>query len=300
MTRRAAAALAVTLAGLLAAACGDVAETRPSAAAPATELLFVVEDLPEPRSVAWDSVRARWLVAGGSGEEGGFVAAIGAGGGVVDRRAYGGPGGAVRLRAPQGIHVRGDRAYLADGDRVVALDLRDRELAFELRIPPAERLHDVVVDERGIIYVSDPDGDAIFRVTPDGSAWNRMTTAGSLRGPSGLVADPRPDGAGRLLAAGREGAVVALNPDSSVALLAEAPTFGDFDGLERVSAGALAVSEPSEGRLLLLRPEAGSLAASGVSWLDGLARPGDFVLRDGVLAVPEEDADRVSFYRTTE
>lgn len=303
--RGAAGCLAALLLGAFAAACGDGAESAPPEPAPALERLFRVDDLARPRSVAWDSLRGRWLVTAGGrrsdGEAAGRVAAVGAAGASVDRRAYGSREGAVRLETPRGIDVRGDRAYVVDGRRLVAVDLPDRELAFDLRIPGRGPLHDVAVDGRGIIYVSDPGADAVFRVAPDGSGWTRMVTAGSLRGPSGLLVDRAPGRSGRLLAAGREGAVVALNPDSSVALLAEAPSYGDLDGLQRSPTGALVVAEPSTGRLLLLRrPGEESLWRPGVVWLDGLDRPADFVLREGVLALPETGADRVSFYRVGE
>lgn len=297
---RAATTVAALLAVTLAAACGGDDGGAPAGEAPELEVLFRIDGLVGPRGVAWDSARARWLVtAGGNGPTPtpGRVASVGREGKAVDLRAYGGGDGGVTLERPRGIDVRGDRAYLADGRRVVALDLSDRELAFELEIPGDAPLHDVVVDERGILFVSDPAADAVYRVAPDGSGWNRLGSAGSLRGPSGLLAEPTAAGPDRVLAAGRGGAVVALEPDSSVTLLAEAPGLGDLDGLQRTPDGHLLVTEPSEGRLLLLRSEPGPTWRPGVAWLEDLDRPADVLLRDGVLAVPEAGAGRVTFYR---
>jgi glucose/arabinose dehydrogenase len=297
---RAAAALAALLAAALAAACGDDGDAAPADEAPELEVLFRIDGLAAPRGVAWDSARGRWLVtvAGDDDPAGaGRVAAVGRDGQAVDLRAYGGGNGGVTLDTPRGIAARGDRAYVVDGRRVVALDLSDRELAFELDIPGEGPLHDVAVDERGILFVSDPSADAVYRVAPDGSGWNRLGSAGSLRGPSGLLAEPTARGPDRVLAAGRGGAVMALEPDSSVTLLAEAPGLGDLDGLQRTPDGDLLVTEPSEGRLLLLRSEPGPTWRPGVAWLEGLERPADFLLRDGVLAVPEAGAGRVTFYR---
>lgn len=298
------AALTALLVASLAAACGDGDAPPPTDGPPGLEVLFRVDGLDEPRGVAWDSVRGRWLVTVGGGDGAGSgagrVAAVHRGGDTVEDRAFGGGAGGVEMDVPRGIDVRGERAYVADGRRVVALDLSDRELAFDLRIPGSGHLHDVAVGRRGVIYVSDPAADAVFRVAPDGSGWDRMGTAGSLRGPSGLLLERADDDSGRLLAAGREGAVMALDPDSSVTLLAEAPGLGDLDGLQRTRDGGLLVTEPSGGRLLFLRSGPGTVWRSGIAWLEGLDRPVDFLVRDGVLALPEAGAGRVTFYRVTE
>lgn len=296
---------AAVLAAATAAACGG--EARESAASPRLELAFRVEGLSDPESVAWDSLRRRWLVTNArGGEEGGgrgFVTAVAPGGDSVIRRAYASDTPGLRLDAPRGIAVRGDRAYLADLHRLVAIDLARGEAAFELRIPEAERLEDVAVDRRGVIYLSDARGDALFRAAPDGSGWTQLGAAGSLRGPSGLLVEPAAQHGGeRLLVAGREGAVVALNPDSSVTLVAGSTVFRRLHGIQRGPGGSLVVSDHGAGRLHLLRPAPGRVRVRthGTSWLSGLEQPADFSIHGDMLALPETAADRVSFYRLVE
>lgn len=300
--RLAAPAAAAALVALpLLASCADGAGPPSPRTPPEPELLFRVDGLAGPESVARDSLRGRWLVTNagdGRGGARGFVTAVYGDGDSVARKAYDGSVPGLGLEAPRGIAVRGDRAYVVDGQRVVAVDLADDALAFELRIPESRRLEDVAVDPRGILYASDPAADAVFRVAPDGSGWERISAAGSLRGPDGLLVEAaRPEGPDRVLTTSREGAVVAVNPDSSVALLAEFPGVGALDGIQRSPAGGLVVSEPSAGRLLLFRPDAPTVWRNGIPWLQGLRGPADILVHGRILAVPETEADRVSFYR---
>lgn len=296
-----AAALALAVA---ATACGG-SEDPPAgtgeATAPPMEVLFRVSSLSAPESVAWDSARRRWLVTGtagaSEGDGSGYVSAISRGGDTVVRRAHGVSGAGPRLDGPRGIAVAGDRAYVADLRRVVALDLAGDSLLWSRELDGRGPLDDVAVGPEGGIYVSDPDADAVWRVERDGSGARRLGAAGSLRGPSGLLVDRGGGGAGHLLVAGREGALLALAPDSSVTLLAGWPAFRRLDGLQAAPDGGLLVSDLRTGRLHHLRRRGEGVWQAGVPWLTGLDEPADFLVRGSVLALPERGADRVTFYR---
>lgn len=274
-------------------------------ATPEMEVLFRVDSLASPESVAWDEARERWLVTNvADGEEGsgaGFVTAVSAGGDEVVRRAYDASTPGLRLDAPKGLAVRGDRAYVADLRRVVALDLAGDSALWSRSLAGSEFLNDVAVAPDGGLYVSDTREDAVWWVSADGSDATRLGAAGSLRSPNGLLAEgPGGDGGsgrGRVLVAGWEGAVVALAADSSVTLLAASPDFGHLDGLQPAPDGGLLVSDFSAGRVHHLRREEEDVWRRGVSWLTGLDGPADFLVRDSVLAVPELGAGRVTFYR---
>lgn len=294
---------------LPAAGCGGM-EQGPVGddAPPAMEVLFRVDSLASPESVAWDEARERWLVTNvADGEEGsgaGFVTAVSARGDEVVLRAYDASTPGLRLDGPRGIAVRGDRAYVADLSRVVVLDLAGDSALWSRSLAGSELLNDVAAPPDGDIYVSDTGGDAVWRVAADGSGATRLGAAGSLRSPNGLLAEgPGGDGGddrGRLLVAGREGAVLALAPDSSVTLLAASPEFGHLDGLQRAPDGGLLVSDFDSGRVHHLRREEEDVWRRGVAWLTDLDGPADFLVRDSVLAVPELGAGRVTFYRIGE
>lgn len=286
------------------AGCGDREAGQATAEPPDLPVLFRVDSLDGPESVAWDDGRRRWLVTnragGGAGSGAGFVSAISADGDSVVLHAFGGPGEEERLDSPTGIVVRGDLAYLVDRDRVVALDLTGGSRGWELALPGAGFPNDVALGADGQLYVSDTDAGAIWRIVPDGSKRERLVPTVSLRSPNGLLADrdvdSPPDGV-LLLVAGWEGTVMALNADSSVTLLAESAELERLDGIQRAPDGGLLVTDFARGRLQHLEPGERRVWRAGVPWLTGLSEPADFLVRDTILALPELGADRVTFYR---
>lgn len=295
---------AVSLLLPLAAACGGGDAGPRTPAPPELEVLFRVDSLDGPESVAWDAARGRWLVtnrAGGeAGSGAGFVTAISAEGDSVERQAIGGPGAEPRLDSPTGIAVRGDLAYVVDRRRVVAVDLTGGSRGWTLALPDADFPNDVVLARDGTLYVSDTGAGAIWRIAPDRAEPERLVPTVSLRSPNGLLIDWEADslpGRTRLLVAGWEGTVMALNADSSVALLAESAELERLDGIQRAPDGGLLVTDFARGRLQHLEPGERRVWRAGVPWLTGLSEPADFLVRDTVLAVPEHGADRVTFYR---
>lgn len=294
----AAALSAVLPAALLALGCGGA--DAPDPGAPGLDRAFRVDSLPAPESVAWDAVRERYLVTLGpldpESTTGGRIAAVSPDGGSVDRDAYGARAEGVRLERPRGITARADTAWVVDGTRIVALDLAADSALFDVTVDEAGLLNDVAVDDAGTVYATDTDLDVVWRLL-DPSTWERVPAPGSLRSPNGILADGPDD---PLLIAGWEGAVVALNPDSSMTLLAESPELGHLDGLQRTADGDLLVSDFGRGRVQLLRRDRRRVRSSGVVWVDRLQGPADILLHEGLLLVPELVADRLTAYRLAE
>jgi len=282
------------------AACGGGGESVAAERAPELERLFSVETLDRPESVAFDGARGRWLITsrGGRGTDGGgYVTAVPAGGGEPEHRVFRGRTPGLTWEGPTGIAIRGPRAYVVDARSVVGIDLDGDTVAFRLRLPGSGALDDVVADHRGVLYVSDPDADAVYTVAPDGSGWSRVPSVGSLRHPAGLLTGTDSAGGHHLVIAGREGAVLTLHADSSVTLLAESAGLGRLDGIQRSPGGHLLVSDHAGGRLQLLQRRRRDVWRAGVVWLRGLEGPADFSVLGDTLAVPEAGAGRVTFFR---
>lgn len=300
--------LAAAAAAALALACGGESGSADGGArgaaqgadpAPDLTVLFQVDSLERPESAAWDAGRERWLitniVGGSSDEDGnGYVTAVSPDGREVRRRAMTGETLGTRLDGPKGIVVRGDRAWMADIHRVIGVDLTADTAAFDLEIPGSGFLNDVALGGDGAVYVSDTEANAVWRVSPDGRSYGRVGAVGSLRSPNGLLADPRGDG---LLVAAWEGALLALDPDSSVTLLAEPRAAENLDGIQAAPGGGVLISDFSRGTVSRLSPRKVGRWEEDAVWLKGLTTPADFQLRDSVLALPQLQANRATFYR---
>lgn len=285
----------------LASCAGEEAETADTTP-PELTRLFAVDSLRSPESVAWDSARSRYLITNIAGEPSardgnGFVTAVSSSGDSVERRAMTSASLGAALDAPKGIDVLGDRAWIADLRTVVGVDLRADTATFELTIRGSRFLNDVAVGPDGMVFVSDSRRDAVYVVDPDGSDWSRHGAAGSLRGVNGLHADPGGPG---LLVAGWEGAVLRLDPDSSVTLLADPLDAENLDGIQPSGEDRILYSDFSRGTLHALHRRRPGHWEPSSPWLEGLTTPADFLRRDALLAVPELQADRVVFYRVAE
>lgn len=281
------------------AACGGEETRRAAGGPPEVTRLITVDSLRSPESVAWDSARGRYLITNvngdpSAGDGDGFLSSVSAGGDSVDRLAVTGRELGVALDAPKGIAVRGDRAWIADLRRVVGVDLRADTALFELTIPGSRFLNDVAVGRGGAVYVSDTERDAVYALAPDGSRWERHGSAGSLRGANGLQPDPGGPG---LLVAGWEGAVLRLNPDSSVTLLADPLAAESLDGIQAAGPDVILYSDYSRGTVHALHRRSLGHWSPSRPWLEGLRAPADFLRRGSLLVVPELRADRVVFYR---
>ncbi len=292
------AALVAALLALPLSACGADGPARGDVE---LRLLFEVDSLDRPGSVAWDSARSRYLVTStarepSAGDGGGAVAAVSAGGDRVERRRFSSSTPGLRLDAPTGIAVRGDRAYVADVHRVVALDLRADTGLYAVEIPESESLEDVAPGPDGTIYASDAGADAVFAVDGDGGV-RRLETAGSLRLPAGLAPDGGEAGAGGLLVAGADGAILRLELDGSVSLLAEPREAVTLEGIQPDGRGGILFTDRARGTLERLPPGGRTGSVEPELWLEDLRAPADFLLRDSTLALPETDADRVRVYR---
>lgn len=291
--------LAAVACAVLTAACGGEGPTRGDVE---LRLLFQVDSLQRPESVAWDSARGRYLITNIAGEPtaedgNGFITAVSADGERVELRRFDSSTPGVRLDGPKGIATRGDRAYVADIHRVVGLDLAADTGLFSREIPGSQFLNDVAVGADGTVYVSDMRGDAVFAVEPDGSDHRRIEAAGSLRGPNGLAVDPA---TGELLVAGWEGVLLRLSPDGPVSLVGAPRGAEHLDGIQPDPRGGVLFTDHTGGTLQRLPPgRVGAGQVEPVLWLEDLPGPADFLLRDSVLALPELQADRVRFYRVT-
>lgn len=87
------------------------------------------------------------------------------------------------LGAPKGLAVHGDRLFVADLTEVVVIDIERGSIARRIAIPGSERLNDIAIDPKGVVYVSDTAGKKVFLVK-DGTPAVHLD---KLKGPNGLL-----------------------------------------------------------------------------------------------------------------
>lgn len=213
---------------LLVASCGQ--------ARPSVELVLEwrLAGLANPESVALSADRTFLYVSqvGGdaSAKDGeGFIAQVSLDGRLINQAWVSG------LDAPKGIALADGVLYVADIDRLVAIDAISGAVRASIAIPSAEFLNDVAIAPDGTVLIADSSSGRIYSVaenTP--SMWRQHELLDSV---NGLL--PEPD---RLVASTMQGRLLAIDYETrEIMVLAEG--LGDADGVAALGDGRYLVSE---------------------------------------------------------
>ncbi len=111
----------------------------------------------------------------------GFISKLSLGGTVVESHWVTG------LNGPKGMVLYGGRLYVADIDRLVAIQIKTGRIVASYLAPNAIFLNDVTVDGAGRIYVSDMVDNAIYRL--DGNVFELWLKSAALENPNGLTVE---------------------------------------------------------------------------------------------------------------
>lgn len=136
-----------------------------------------------PESVLPDLKRNLVYVAniGGTepwGKDGnGFISKLGLNGKVITLEWVKG------LNAPKGMGIYRNNLFVADLNEVVVIDIEKGEVLRKVVVPNAERLNDITVDPKGIVYVSDSKANRVFRI----QGANANPHLEGLQGPNGVL-----------------------------------------------------------------------------------------------------------------
>lgn len=71
------------------------------------------------------------------------------------------------LNAPKDLEIYNGRMYVADLDELVVIDINKAEIIKKIKIEGTRLLHNITIDEKGIVYVGDMFGGTIYRVEND-------------------------------------------------------------------------------------------------------------------------------------
>jgi len=139
-----------------------------------------------PESVVWDADRKVIYVSNVNGADSdkdgnGYISTLSADGRLLAGKWLAG------LDGPKGMAVHKGRLYIADIDRLVVVDTATARLVKTYPAADARFLGDVTVDDRGIVYVSDMRGDAIWRLAE--GHFDKWLADSQLQSPNGLKAE---------------------------------------------------------------------------------------------------------------
>jgi sugar lactone lactonase YvrE len=127
------------------------------------------------------------------------------------------------LQAPKGMALYKNNLYVADVDKVAVIDIKKGTIAQTIPVEGAERLNDITVDKKGVLYVSDSKVKRVHRIEN-----GQVTTwLDSLKGPNGVLID------GNDLFVLDAGGLYKVEKDKTLTKLADGME-GGTDGVEHV------------------------------------------------------------------
>lgn len=87
------------------------------------------------------------------------------------------------LNCPKGMGLYKGMLYVADLTEVAVIDIDKGEIKKRIAVPYAERLNDITIDPKGVVYVSDSKGNRVYMIKGnDASPYLE-----GLQGPNGLL-----------------------------------------------------------------------------------------------------------------
>ncbi len=207
--------------------------------------------LQTPESILYDRAGDVYLVANINGnptgvDGNGFISRVAPSGRGLVLKWIDGTRPGVRLNAPKGMAIVGDRLYVSDITAVRIFNRRTGQFVGSINVPGSTFLNDLAAGPDGSVYVTDsglkpdfsPSGtDAVYRIDRMG----RLTTVAKsreLNGPNGVTV--LPDGRPFIVTFSDIGEVYAL-AGGERRDVRRMPA-GGLDGVELVPGGAMLIS----------------------------------------------------------
>jgi sugar lactone lactonase YvrE len=230
------------------------------------ELWTVSEGIDTPESVYFDTATQQIFVsniAGGATDKDGrgWISRLSREGKVLNAQWVAG------LNAPKGLRSFGDRLWVADIDRLLAISISQGKILESFELTGAKFLNDVTVDSVGTVFVSDMFDNKIYRTRLVNGAYEKPTVylegQDQLINPNGLLVHN-----GELII-GRWGSPIkddfstdqpgslAFAPLTEAAVARSLPELGNIDGIELLNDKELVVSDFVAGRIYRVQLENG-------------------------------------------
>jgi len=244
-----------------------------------------------PESAIYDKARNVIYVSDMNNEprmkdNNGFISKLGTNGKVLDLHWVDG------LSSPKGLTLVGDTLFAADVDELVAIDVNKGKIIKKTHFPGMKMLNDITSSPEGSIYISDTDGNIIYKyINGKIIAW---LTEG-LNGPNGLLVD----GSSLLLASQGSNDFSAIDLSTkTIKLLTEGINHGDGIAYTRIP-GYYIVSDWG-GEVYIINPDNSKVSILNTKAQASNSADIDFIPELNLLLVPTFYKNSVVAYKLSE
>lgn len=230
-----------------------------------------VTGLQHPESFLADPSGEQYFISNANGDpdvkdNNGFITKLDRDGKVAQLQFIQGGSGDIVLHAPKGMAIVDHTLYVADLDALRGFDTRTGRPAitvsfdryFRDRSTHGPGLTDVVHDGQGILYVSDPVANTIYRVdTAQQHAISVLVQDPILAGPRGLAIHPK---TGHLVVASWDkGKILEVTKEGKITELVSngffSARFHNLDGIDFDSWGNMYIADFTAGKVWRMRPD---------------------------------------------
>ena len=215
----------------------------------------------------------------------GFISRLSADGEILDLMWVG------EMSSPKGMALVGNRLYVADVDELIEVNVDEGKITGRWILEGARMLNDITADETGALYISDTDGNCIYRFK-DGSfkVWLE-----GLSGPNGLLWEP-----GRLMmaATGSQDFSAIDLQTGEVTLVAD--SIGAGDGIVSTGKKGDYIVSDWSGRIFHISPDGSKELLLELAGDQEQTADIGFIEKDMLLLVPTFFGNRVIAYRLEE
>jgi hypothetical protein len=249
-----------------------------------------------PASVLHDEVRDLYLVSNVNGglldrDGNGFISRLYPDGRVYQRQWIESGKDGVELNAPKGMAILGDTLFVADIDCVRLFNRISGDPMGSVCPEGASNLHDLAVERRGPLYVTDRSG-VLFAIEMDGS-YREALRGEELGEPTGIASSVR----GVFVAGFQNRSVSQLWPEELKPFVRGRNW--KLDGLVITDDGSFVFTNWADSTILLIQASGGGSRGNIYSMVQGVPTPGD-IGYDGKrnrIMVPVLEQNRLFFVK---
>lgn len=197
-------------------------------------------ELSRPECVTFNAKNKVLYVSnqGGNASGDGFISKVSLDGKIIELKWISG------LSNPCGMSIYKQKLYVADNKEVVEIDIKNSAISKKHLAEDSKSLNDIAIDDKGILYISDYKGSAIYRLT--GDKMERWIDSPDLNNVNGLLYENK-----RLVVGTSKNVYTVELPSAKMALYIMRKGF--VDGISPIGDGRYLISDWG-GNINMIQP----------------------------------------------